>query len=116
MSSAVALLATCISLSSQVVPSALSGHEQELAIGAGISAVNPDYGHGRLYGGTFWVDFSPIQFPSIARGIGFEIEARDLHFLRSPGERVLREDVALAGVTSELLISLSKSGLSEKTE
>ena len=100
--SALALLAFSLSLSSQVRPHASHVSLPELSVGSGFSAINPDYGSGKLYGETIWVDCSPIGVVPIARRVGIEIEVRELRFLRSPSERILREDVGLAGVTYAL--------------
>ncbi len=82
----------------QAVPAATQ-KSLPFAIGAGFSGYNPDYGHGRLLGGTLWIDYAPDWVPSLLRGIGLEIEARDLNYGRSsslPGN--LRQDVAEGGV------------------
>lgn len=70
-----------------------------LAIGAGFSGYNPDWGQGHLLGGTLWIDYTPDNVPAILRGIGMEVEARDLNYGRSSTESAnLREDVAGGGV------------------
>jgi opacity protein-like surface antigen len=70
-----------------------------LAIGAGFSGFNPDIGHTHLFGGTLWIDYTPDRVPSFLRGIGIEVEARDLNYGRSAAaEPDLREDVASGGV------------------
>jgi opacity protein-like surface antigen len=70
-----------------------------LAIGAGFSGYDPDWGQGHLLGGTLWIDYIPDHVPAILRGIGVEVEARDLNYGRSSTESSnLREDVAGGGV------------------
>jgi opacity protein-like surface antigen len=81
----------------QAVPSATKT-ELPLAIGAGVSGYNPDWGHGHLLGGTLWLDYTPNRVPSLLHGIGLEIAARDLNYGRSSTQPNLREDVAEAGV------------------
>jgi hypothetical protein len=70
-----------------------------LAIGAGFSGYNPDYGHGHLLGGTLWIDYSPNRVPQLLRGIGIEAYGRDLNYGRSKSQpQNLREDVGGGGV------------------
>jgi opacity protein-like surface antigen len=70
-----------------------------LAIGAGFSGFNSDWGHTHLLGGTLWIDYIPNRVPAILRGIGVEVEARDLNYGRSSTVSPnLREDVAGGGV------------------
>lgn len=70
------------------------------AIGAGLSGYNPDYEQGHLLGGTLWIDyFLTGRAPSILRGVGLEVEARDLNYGRSSTEPAnLREDVVQGGL------------------
>jgi opacity protein-like surface antigen len=82
----------------QSVPSATEAKLQ-LAVGAGFSGFNPDYGHGHLLGGTMWVDYTLNRIPEVLRGIGLEVEARDLNYGRSSTQpSILRQDVAGGGV------------------
>jgi opacity protein-like surface antigen len=84
---------------SQVAPSATDQGHSPLSIGAGLSRVNPDYGHGTIYGGELWIDYSLRALPPILQGMGIAMEAQDVRFDPSPTEGVLREDVALGGVS-----------------
>ncbi|MGA3082103.1 MAG: outer membrane beta-barrel protein [Terracidiphilus sp.] len=68
------------------------------AAGVGFSGYNPDFGHGHLLGGTLWVDYTPSKVPQMLRGIGLEVEARDLSFGRSSEFVDLRQDVAGGGL------------------
>jgi hypothetical protein len=54
------------------------GRVLPLTIGFGPSGFEPDWYHGRMYGGTVWVDWYPTQFPAKLSGLGLEIEARDI--------------------------------------
>jgi len=81
--------------------SAPSGRTRKIpiAIGAGFSGYNPDYGHGHILGGTLWIDYYPNKLPSYLRGFGVELEARDLNYGRSPDlPGNLREDTAQGGL------------------
>jgi len=70
-----------------------------LSIGAGISAYNPDDGHGHLLGGTLWIDYTFKYVPHFLHGIGLEAEARDLNYARSATlPPALREDTASGGL------------------
>lgn len=69
------------------------------AIGGGLSGFNADFGHGHLLGGTLWLDYFPSGPPSILRGIGVEVEARDLNYGRSATQPSnLRQDTAQGGL------------------
>jgi opacity protein-like surface antigen len=70
-----------------------------LTIGAGFSGYNPDFGHGHLLGGTLWIGYFPNKVPSLLRGIGVEVEARDLNYGRSSTQPAnLRMDTIQGGV------------------
>jgi hypothetical protein len=84
---------------SQVVSAATDGRLQQWSVGAGISDYNPDLGRGRMEGGTLWVDYTLNWVPSLLRGIGLEMEARDISLNRSPLTLILREDTAGLGAT-----------------
>jgi hypothetical protein len=66
----------------QTVPAATENNPQ-LAIGGGLSSINPDWGHGRMLGVAVWVDYTPTHMPAILHGLGLEAEARDLTFGRA---------------------------------
>ena len=71
--------------------------------GPGYSVYNPSYGHGHLLGGTLWIDYTLPHVPSILRGIGLEVEARDLNYGRSATQPAnLRQDIASGGVIYSL--------------
>lgn len=97
---ALALLFVCAAYPTlaQTAPAATESRPS-LAIGAGLSGYDPDFGHGRMYGGALWIDYTPNRAPSLLRGIGIEAEARDLNYDRSPSQPSnLREDVIGGGV------------------
>jgi hypothetical protein len=86
------------SVLAQIAPAATKGY-LPLAIGAGFSGYNPDFGHGHILGGTLWIDFTLPHMPYLLQGIGLEAEARDLNFGRSATlPPALWEDVEEGGV------------------
>lgn len=97
-----ALATLIVSAASQVhaqaAPSAKEGRFP-FAVGVGLSGYNPDIGHGHLIGGTLWIDYFPNRLPSFMRGIGIEVEARDLNYGRSASQPSnLREDIVQGGL------------------
>jgi opacity protein-like surface antigen len=64
-------------LSAQVTPEA-SKSGLPFAVGGGFSDYDVDWGHGRMEGGTIWIDWHPTQTPSFLHGFGLEAEARDI--------------------------------------
>jgi opacity protein-like surface antigen len=77
------LLCAELPLMAQTAPAAVSGGNQHLEAGAGLSDFDVDWGHGRMLGGTLWVDWSYNQVPSFLRGVGIEAEWRDISLNRS---------------------------------
>ena len=55
-----------------------------IVLGFGPSGYNPDWGHGIMYGGSVWADWSPKQMPHSLDGLGIELEARDISLNRHP--------------------------------
>jgi len=49
-----------------------------LTIGFGPSGFEPDWYHGRMYGGAIWVDWYPSILPHALDGLGVEAEVRDI--------------------------------------
>jgi opacity protein-like surface antigen len=82
---------------SQVRPAATQA-TFPISVGAGFSDFAHSYGSGTLLGGSLWIDYTPSQVPQILRGIGVEIEARDLSISGTYPQRNLREDTAEGGV------------------
>jgi len=66
----------------QTAPTATK-YNPQFAIGAGVSGFNPDWGHGIIMGETVWIDYSPTRVPLLLKGIGLEVELRDLNFDRT---------------------------------
>ena len=99
---ALALLFVCVAYSAhtQTVPAAIGPRAfSPFAIGVGFSGYNPDDGHGHLLGGTLWIDYLPNRVPHLLRGLGIEVEARDLSLGRSTSEPVnMRIDYAGGGL------------------
>jgi hypothetical protein len=52
---------------------------QHLIVGAAGSSFNADWSHFRVTGETMWVDYAPGRLPLGLRGLGIEVEARDLN-------------------------------------
>jgi len=70
-----------------------------ITIGTGISSFNLDYGLGRrMEGITAWLDWSPSIAPGFLRGVGLEIEGRDINFGRPSSLPRMRQDTATGGV------------------
>jgi opacity protein-like surface antigen len=78
----VSLFAAAFPAFSQVVPAATIEHNWPLSIGIGPSSYDVDWGHGRMYGGTIWVDYYPGMLPSFLHGLGVEAEVRDISLNR----------------------------------
>jgi len=100
---ALTLLFICAANSAhaQTVPAAIGPKVfSPLAIGVGFSGYNPDDGHGHLLGGTLWIDYIPTNYvPHLLRGLGVEVEVRDLSLDRSTSGPVnMRIDYAGGGL------------------
>lgn len=91
------LLAASLPLFSQVAPAATEGGLQQWTIGSGFSVFSPDFGPGRLAGGTLWIEDSLNRLPSFLDGISIAVKARDLSLETSSKEPVLRVDTAGGG-------------------
>jgi opacity protein-like surface antigen len=76
--------ATAFPVLAQVVPAATGGGGLTLAAGGGVSNYAMDFGPGREWGGTLWLDANLNTGPSFLQGLGIEIEARDLSLDRGP--------------------------------
>jgi hypothetical protein len=84
---------------SQVAP-AYNAPGVPWSIGVGPSSWDVDWGHGRMYGGTIWADWYPEKVESLvhARGLGLEIEARDISLHNvGYGQKNQRQDTAGGG-------------------
>jgi hypothetical protein len=52
---------------------------------------------GRLAGPTLWIDWNFYRGPSVLRGLGIEVEGRDLNYTRTGGDPKLRQDTVEGG-------------------
>lgn len=93
---ALSIFALAVPASCQVVP---TYQRQGLPImaGLGFSGYNVDWGHGAMYGGTFWLDWYPTQLPALLHGLGLEAEARDISLHQSSTQTNVRQDTASGG-------------------
>ncbi len=66
-----------------------------LTVGVGYSNYATDWS-GRLAGPALWLDWSIDKGPALLRGLGLEVEARDLNYGRS-GRSNLRMDTISGG-------------------
>lgn len=92
------LFVAALPVFSQVAP-AYSAPGLPLSVGVGPSSYDVDWGHGRMYGGTVWADWYPQFVESFVhtRGLGLEVEARDIHLDRGYGQMNVRQDTAGGG-------------------
>lgn len=90
----IVLLASAVSLCGQASPSAYEsgGH---LNVGVAVSDFNTDW-NGRLLGPAIWMDWKPALGPSLVKGLGLEVEGRDLNYDRAVPK--LRQDTAEGGL------------------
>lgn len=84
-----------VSVHGQVRPAATETR-LPLTFGLGYSTYQTDW-NGNLSGPMFWADWSFRQVPSHLKGIGVEIEGRDLNYQRTGGVPNLRMDAAGGG-------------------
>jgi len=84
-----------IPVCAQVVPEATSAG-LPVTVGVGFSNYNTDWS-GYLSGPMFWADWNFYQLPSYLRGLGVEVEGRDLNYVRTGGVQNMREDTAGGG-------------------
>jgi opacity protein-like surface antigen len=91
-----ALVVAAIPAFPQVAPQATRAG-LPLTVGVGYSNFHTDYS-GRLSGPMFWADWNFSDRLSFLRGLGIEVEARDLNYDRTGTDRNLRMDTAEGGV------------------
>jgi len=104
------LLLAVVPAYSQVIAPYQQGRNLPLAIGFGPSGFEPDWGHGRMYGGAAWADYFPNFLPPRLDGLGIEVEVRDIsldkHLEPNQGPRSgqanTKEDTAGGGVIYHL--------------
>jgi opacity protein-like surface antigen len=92
------LLAISLPLHAQVAPSA-TGSSTPFSVGVGFSNFDMDWGHNRMDGGTLWVDWNPTHVPRYLRGLGLELEARDINIDHSGMPANFRTDTLGGGPT-----------------
>ena len=68
-----------------------------ITVGVGYSNYHTDWS-GRLSGPSLWIDWSINRGPSSLKGLGVEVEARDLNYERTGTTPNLRMDTAAGGV------------------
>jgi hypothetical protein len=95
---ALSILAFAVPLFAQATPDFVED-SLDLSVGAGGSSFDVDWGHGRMYGETVWIDWYSRRMPRWLQGLGLEIEARDIsHNRHLPPQYNLRQDTAGGGV------------------
>ena len=76
------LAALCMAVTIPVFPQSVAPATMEgrlpLTVGVSFSDFYTDW-TGRLEGGTVWADWHFYRVPSLLRGIGIEVEGRDLN-------------------------------------
>ncbi len=94
---AMSALASAAPACSQVTPS-YQGHLKQVSLGIGLSGYNPGWGQGAMFGGAAWADWQPQFLPRGLRGLGIEMEVRDLSLDRHlPSEANVRQDTFSGG-------------------
>ncbi|MGA3262740.1 MAG: outer membrane beta-barrel protein [Terracidiphilus sp.] len=99
LSLAALFITAAFPLFSQVVPAATQS-SLPLSVGGGFSDFTSHYYKtfsGRLEGPTLWIDWNFYDAPKYLRGLGVEVEARDLNYGRTGTDAKLREDTAEGG-------------------
>jgi len=81
---------------SQVVPAAIKAGIP-LVIGGGFSGFYSDW-DGYFGGPAAWIDWNFDHGPALIRGLGIELEGRDLNYFRTGTSPNLRQDTATAGL------------------
>jgi opacity protein-like surface antigen len=93
----VTLFAAALPAGAQVA-AAYQAKSAPWSIGVGPSSYDVDWGHGRMLGGTVWADWYPTQLQHVVRGLGVEIEARDISLNQNlPAQKNMRQDTAGGG-------------------
>jgi hypothetical protein len=83
---------------SQTAPAAYDGRRLPFSIGAGVSSMDVDWGHSRMYGATLWIDYYPTRLPRILNGLGVDVEGRDVNYGRPTDvPSNFRQDTAAGG-------------------
>ncbi|MGB7986580.1 MAG: outer membrane beta-barrel protein [Terracidiphilus sp.] len=66
-----------------------------LAVGVGFNSFNAGWNDGYMMGAALWIDYTPDYLPSPLKGLGLEVEARDISINSKANQR---EDIASGGV------------------
>ncbi len=94
---AASIFALAVPAFSQVV-APYQENSLDLSIGVGGNSWDVDWGHGRMYGETIWADWYSRRMPSLLRGLGIELEARDIsHDRHLPPQANIRQDTVGGG-------------------
>jgi hypothetical protein len=92
------LFLTSSGLAHSQVEASASRDTSPFSIGAGASYFNVDWRHNGMYATTFWADWHPARIPSALRGLGGELEGRDINYDRpSTVPSNFRQDTLLGG-------------------
>lgn len=89
------IVGATIPIASQVAPQG-SREGIPFTVGLGYSNYYSDW-NGRIQGSMFWLDWDPDLGTSYLRGVGIEVEGRDLNYGRSGRDTRLRMDTAAGG-------------------
>ena len=82
---------------SQVAPAATTGGFP-LSVGGGVSYWDTDWGQSKMEGATVWVDYYLTHVPYILKGLGVELEARDVTFNKGDKPNNFRQATLGGGV------------------
>jgi hypothetical protein len=111
-----AVLVVSATANSQSVPAATEGRtSQTLMLGVGFSDYDTDWTYGlfsrtvaksgplngtavRMEGVSVWLDWKPTELPTRLRGLGIEVEGRDVNFGKPSTLPRLRQDTGLGGL------------------
>jgi hypothetical protein len=82
---------------SQVAPAATTSGVP-LSVGGGVSIWDTDWGHSKMEGVTLWADYYFNHVPFYLRGLGVELEARDVTFNKGDKPDNFRQATGGGGV------------------
>ena len=82
---------------SQVAPAAITSGFP-LQVGGGVSVWDMDWGQTKMEGVTLWTDYYLSHVPSVLRGVGVEVEARDVSFNKGDKPNNFRQATVGGGV------------------
>jgi|ERR1035437_7662332 hypothetical protein len=98
---------------SQVAPAATTGGFP-LSVGGGVSYWDTDWGQSKMEGATVWVDYYLTHVPYILKGLGVELEARDVTFNKGDKPNNFRQatvggESSIPGIISTIFVLISSS-------